>query len=251
MERPLGEETAETDDDESLPWWPSGDRGRTASRSGLTRERIINAGVELIQREGFQALTMRRIAECLNSGVMSLYWYIANRDELVAVVVDELLRGVPTPSPDLSWRQQVFEVCRAFVSILEPHRHALAALPSGIAPGPHLLRMTNDIYGALGSAGFYGDDLIQGVDAIAALTIGLLFSEPGDDAGNGSEKAGEGRAAPSGVRDVDFGTLDQSRYPNLAAAAGARRLGGDTLDYALDTLLDGLEVRLRRTQQND
>jgi len=251
MEPPLGEEMAENEEGESLPWWPSGDRGRTASRSGLTRDRIINAGVELIRNEGFQALTMRRIAECLNSGVMSLYWYIANRDELVAVVVDELLRGVPTPSPDLPWRQQVFEVCRAFVSILEPHRLALAALPSGIAPGPHRLRMTNDIYGALGSAGFGGDDLAQGVDAIAALTIGLLFSEPDDDASpDDSESADESRPAPSRVRDIDFGTLHQGRYPHLVAA-GARQPGGDTLGYALDTLLDGLEVRLRRSQQDN
>jgi len=251
MEPPLEQESAEDEQDESLPWWPSGDRGRTASRPGLTRDRIINAGVDLIRKEGFQALTMRRIAECLNSGVMSLYWYIANRDELVAVVVDELLRGVPTPSPDLPWRQQVFEVCRAFVSILEPHRSALAALPSGIAPGPQLLRMTNDIYGALGSAGFDGDALAQGVDAIAALTTGLLFSEPNEDASpDDTETADESRAAPGSFREVDFGTLDQGRYPHLVAS-GARQPGGDTLGFALDTLLDGLEVRLRRLQEDN
>src|ERR1700722_1228341 len=122
MVRPAGEETAEIDDGEAIPWWPSSDRGRGGSRSGLSRQRIIEAGVDLVGTEGFEALTMRRVADSLNSGVMSLYWYVANRDELVSVVGDELLRGVPTPSPGTPWRHQVVEVCRAFVSILQPHR---------------------------------------------------------------------------------------------------------------------------------
>ena len=245
MDRPVGEDTAKIDDDDSLPWWPSGDRRRAASRSGLTRDRIITAGVELIQKEGFEALTMRRVAECLNSGVMSLYWYVANRDELVAVVVDELLRGVPTPSPDAPWREQLVEVCRAFG--LDPS--APPARPSGpplgIAPGPHLLRMTNDIYGALTHAGFTGDDVVQGVEAIGSLTIGLLFSGiTEDESSQDSEHPTTASAVPNGLRDVDFAVLKASRYPNLVAAGAARR-DGDGLMYALGTLLDGLEVRLR------
>ncbi len=165
--------------------------------------------------------------------------------ELVAVVVDELLRGVPTPSPDAPWREQLVEVCRAFVSILQPHRRALAALPSGIAPGPHLLRMTNDIYGALTHAGFTGDDVVQGVEAIGSLTIGLLFSGiTEDESSQDSEHPTTASAVPNGLRDVDFAVLKASRYPNLVAAGAARR-DGDGLMYALGTLLDGLEVRLR------
>ena len=183
MVRPVGEETAEIDDAEGIPWWPTGDRGRGGSRSGLSRQRIIEAGVDLVGEEGFEALTMRRVADSLHCGVMSLYWYVANRDELVSVVVDELLRAVPTPSPGTPWRHQVVEVCRAFVSILQPHRRVLAGFPGGIVPGPQLLRMTNDVYGALGSAGFTGEDLFRGVDAIAWLTIGPLFAGAADDGG--------------------------------------------------------------------
>lgn len=245
MRRPVEEGTPGIDED-VLPWWPSEDRRRGGGRSGLTRRRIIDVGVDLVSREGFAALTMRRVAESLDCGVMSLYWYVATRDELVAVVVDELLRDVPTPAPDTPWRQQVLQVCRAFVSILRPHRRVLAAFPGGIAPGPQMLRMTNDIYGALGSAGFEGSDLFQGVDAIASLTIGLVFRAIADDAGTaGAEGPIPRNQAPASLQGVDFGLLDERLYPHLVAA-GRRPDGGDGFEFTLETLLDGLEFRLHR-----
>jgi AcrR family transcriptional regulator len=247
MVRPVGEETAEIDDGEAIPWWPTGERGRGGSRSGLSRQRIIEAGVVLVGEEGFEALTMRRVADSLRCGVMSLYWYVANRDELVSVVVDELLRAVPTPSPGAPWRHQVVEVCRAFVSILQPHRRVLAGFPGGIVPGPQLLRMTNDVYGALGSAGFAGEDLFRGVDAISWLTIGSLFAgSPDAGSGEGSGQQNHSGVAPCSVKDVDFSVLEQSRYPNLVAAGRRRGEGDDGFEFALDVLLDGLELRLRR-----
>jgi AcrR family transcriptional regulator len=250
MRRPVGEDTTGIDED-ALPWWPGDDRRRGDGRSGLTRRRIIDAGVDLVATEGFAALTMRRVAGSLDCGVMSLYWYVATRDELVAVVVDELLRGVPTPAPTTTWRQQVVEVCEAFVSILRPHRRVLAGFPGGIAPGPQMLRMTNDIYGALGTAGFQGADLFHGVDAIGSLTVGLVFRDSADEAAavaaerTAPRTATPGTLAPASMQGVDFGVLDGRLYPHLVAA-GVRSDHDDGFEFALDTLLDGLEVRLRR-----
>lgn len=190
---------------------------------------------------------MRRVADSLNCGVMSLYWYVANRDELASVVVDALLRGVPTPPPDMPWRQQVLLVSRAFVSILHRHRRVLGGFAGGVAPGPQLLRMTNDIYGALRSAGFSGDDLFHGVDAIGSLTIGFLFGGAVDDDASdehGGEPDEEQGETPRSLHDVDFTAINPSHYPNLVAA-GVRRPNPDGgIEFALNTLLDGLERRL-------
>jgi hypothetical protein len=152
---------------------------------------------------------------------------------------------VPTPSASTPWRQQVVEVCRAFLTILRPHRQVLAGLPGGLGAGPQLLRMTNDIYGALGSAGFSGDDLFQGVDAIASLTIGLLFRSATDDqtSESSAEQDGTG-AAPCSVREVDFSVLDAGLYPHLVAAGVRPPACDDGFDFAVDRLLDGLELRL-------
>jgi AcrR family transcriptional regulator len=251
MVRRVPEATAQIDDDQSIPWWPSSDRGRGGSRSGLSRQRIIEAGVELVGEEGFEALTMRRVADSLHSGVMSLYWYVASHDELVSAVVDELLRAVPTPLPGTPWRRQVVEVCGAFVTTLQPHRRVLAGFPGGIVPGPQLLRLTNDIYGALGSAGFTGEDLWRGVDAIGWLTIGSLFAGSADDRSlEGSRRHRQTGAASGTVRDVDFSKLDQTRYPNLVASGQRRAERDDGFEIALHRLLDGLELGLRRRHRN-
>jgi AcrR family transcriptional regulator len=233
--------------DAGLPWWPSGVRRRGGNRSSLTLERIIDAGVDLVDKQGFEALTMRRVAECLNCGVMSLYWYVANREELASVVVDALLRSVPTPPSDMPWRQQVLVVSRAFVSILHRHRRVLAGFAGGVAPGPQLLRMTNDIYGALRNAGFSGEDLFQGVDAIGSLTIGFLFGGASDDVTDDEKHAeAEQPDSPRGLQDVDFTSMDPNQYPNLAAAGVRRPETGRRIEFALNTLLDGLELRLVR-----
>jgi AcrR family transcriptional regulator len=239
-----GEDTAGSGAD-ALPWWPSEERGRGGSRSGLTRRRIIDAGVDLVRAEGFEAVTMRRIAESLNCGVMSLYWYVSTRDELVSVVVDELLRAVPTPASDTPWRHQVLEVSRAFDSILRPHRQVLADLPGGIAPGPQMLRMTNDVFGALGSAGFSGEDLFYGVDAIASLTVGMLFRGAADEPRTESDGPGQSSGLPASVQAVDFSVLKPDLYPHLVAAGG-RPDNDASFAFALDILLDGLELRLSR-----
>jgi AcrR family transcriptional regulator len=245
-----GREVSPEDDDDahdSLPWWPSSQRSRVSSRSGLTRERIIGVGVELVEKEGFEALTMRRVADRLNSGVMSLYWYVANREELVSVIVDELLRDVPTPSRELPWRQQVIVMCRAFVSILQPHRRVLADLPGGIAMGPKLLRMTDNVFGALRSAGFAGEDLFQSVEAIGSLTIGLLFHGPIDVERDDPRIKREKGLVPSRAAEVDFSALKPSSYPNLVAAGQRQPDRHDDVEFALETLLDGLELRLGRS----
>jgi AcrR family transcriptional regulator len=240
-------EGVDGDGDSGLPWWPSGVRRRGGNRSLLTLERIVEAGVDLVDKQGFEALTMRRVAESLNCGVMSLYWYVANREELASVVVDALLRSVPTPPSDMPWRQQVLLVSRAFVSILHRHRRVLAGFAGGVAPGPQLLRMTNDIYGALRSAGFSGEDLFQGVDAIGSLTIGFLFGGATDDA-SGDENCGEPNAEhpdpPRGLQDVDFTAMNPNQYPNLAAAGVRPPDPSRGIEFALNTLLDGLELRL-------
>jgi hypothetical protein len=179
---------------------------------------------------------------------MSLYWYVANRDELVAAVVDGLVRGVPTPLPESPWRQQVLEVCQAFRSILYRHRGILAGFAGGITPGPELLRITDAIYGALGEAGFCGQELIHAVDAIGSLTSGFLFGGGGgarsDDDAAGNK---DGVVVPTSLRDIDVALLDPRRFPNLVAA-GTRQTDSDNdgFNFALEALLDGLELRLER-----
>src|SRR5262245_51761159 len=86
----------------SAPWWLERARARPERRprkQGITPERIVAAAVEVVQAEGHEALTMRRLAERLGTGPASLYRHVAGRDELVALVVDHVIGSLPRERP--------------------------------------------------------------------------------------------------------------------------------------------------------
>ena len=81
----------------------------------LTRERIISAAVELIESEGVGALSMRRIAAQLGSGVMSLYNHVPGKAALLDGVAEYILSGMELAAdPDASWEDQLRGQARAF-----------------------------------------------------------------------------------------------------------------------------------------
>ncbi|MFE9611054.1 TetR/AcrR family transcriptional regulator [Streptomyces sp. NPDC006012] len=83
-------------------------QGGQASSLGLTRRAIISAAIRIADAEGIAALSMRRLAHDLDSGVMSLYRHIANKDELLTAITRSVCEEHPYPSPPPPhWRDAV------------------------------------------------------------------------------------------------------------------------------------------------
>src|ERR1700689_3233488 len=88
----------------------------------LTRERIVAAAVELIEREGVDAVSMRRLAAELGSGVMSLYNHVPSKDALLDGVAEQVMSGIDFSSePGAGWEDQVRAQARAFRQIARAH----------------------------------------------------------------------------------------------------------------------------------
>jgi len=102
---------------------PAGRRRTPRDRDpGLTRERIVRAAIELADAEGFAALSMRRVALRLGVGTMALYRHVPSRDELVALMVEEVLADDPLPEPPPpGWRAQLELVSRLRWAIFRRH----------------------------------------------------------------------------------------------------------------------------------
>ena len=92
-------------------------------RGHLSKERVFRAAVDLADREGLESLTMRKLADELGVGAMSLYYYFANKDELIDGMVDVVFGEIELPSGDVGWRP-----CAG-----GPSR---PARPCGATPGP-------------------------------------------------------------------------------------------------------------------
>src|SRR3954447_10589718 len=96
-----------------LPGPPHSRRARPA-KEALSRGLIVDTALELLRTEGYEATSMRRVAQALDTGPASLYVYVANRDELLELMLDRAISELPLPEPDPGrWREQLKELLHA------------------------------------------------------------------------------------------------------------------------------------------
>lgn len=143
----------------------------------LTPAQIVAATLAVIDRDGLPALTMRAVATELGMATMSLYRYVADRDELEVLVVEHVLDGVDRATPPGDWRARLTDlltrtweaVCAhpATVPLLVRHRHA----------APSSLRLIEATLGVLTAAGFTGRPRVVAQRTVVAYLLGALQNQ--------------------------------------------------------------------------
>jgi TetR/AcrR family tetracycline transcriptional repressor len=220
------------------PPWKQASRAR-APRTPLTQRAIVDAALRVLEREGSEGLSMRRVAEELGTGPASLYWHVANKDELVNLLIDRVASEIPLPPPDPDhWEEQLkdwlLEAREAF-----KRYPGVAGLTLGRIPvGPTLVRWTE-----------WGLALLRGAgvpDRIATYAFDLL----GLYLGASSYEDGMPPPAPAGqplsmeelakmIRGY-FESLPSEQFPNVHATLDELFSGGAEERFRL-----GLEVIVR------
>jgi AcrR family transcriptional regulator len=128
--------------------------GRAGSSGRLTRERVLETALALADRDGIAALTIRTLAQELGSRPMSLYYYVANKEQILDGIVDLVFEEVHLPVIGEPWREQMLHRARSMREVLARHRWAVGLLESRSAPGAATLRHHDATLGTLRSAGF-------------------------------------------------------------------------------------------------
>jgi len=134
----------------------------------LSRQRILDAALALLGRDGPEALSMRRLAQELDVWPMSLYRYFHDKDELVAALADAAAEDIATPLPSSPWREQMRELLAQARVILESH-------PGGLRPQdtrPAASRVHTAGLAILERAGFAGGEADKAWQALLAYTAG-------------------------------------------------------------------------------
>jgi AcrR family transcriptional regulator len=92
---------------------PAARRGPSGgTKNPITVETIIGTAFGIVEKEGYQALTMRRVATALDTGPSSLYAHVVNKEDLDELLIGRLCAAVELPEPDpATWRQQIISVC--------------------------------------------------------------------------------------------------------------------------------------------
>ena len=157
------------------PPWRQQRSART--RTPLSRDAIVNAAIEVLDEEGADSLSMRRVAEKLGAGAASLYWHVPSKAGLIDLILDRIGEELDLPPPDPSrWQEQLKEIARRMRDVLERHRD-LARLSLGRVPvGPNLVRTLEWQLALMRGAGV--PDRVAGLTAdLLALYVGAFAYE--------------------------------------------------------------------------
>src|SRR5881628_3379560 len=100
----------------------------TEHRAPLSKELVLQTAVELAARDGIDSLTMRKLADELGAGAMSLYHYVPNKDELINGMVDIVFREIELPSTDVDWRTAMRRRAISTREVLNRHRWAVGLM---------------------------------------------------------------------------------------------------------------------------
>jgi AcrR family transcriptional regulator len=213
------------------------------SRVPLSRERIIDAAVDVADREGLGAVTMRRLGQQLGVEAMSLYKHVADKNDVLAGIADRVASEFELPSRDVDWRMAIRASSIAAYAVLSRHPWAGPLLESDFDPGPARLAYLDAVVDVLHDAGFSLQDVAHAFGALDSHLYGFTMQVASWPFGV-DEYAEVATELAAG--------FDPERYPNLIAMATmVGQEGGVPLDFTfgLDLLLDGLARRLEASEQ--
>jgi AcrR family transcriptional regulator len=194
------------------------------------------AAVDLADREGVGALTMRRLGAELGFEAMAIYKHVANKEEIIEGMVEHVIGEIEIPDEGAEWKEAMRQRAISARKVLSRHSWAIGLMEAGVSPGPTTLRYRDAIIGNLRSAGFPMEDAAHAFSLLDSYVYGQVIQEI---------------SLSKGMTDTAASTLDQTamnEYPHLVAMYEHALTFEFTFDgefeFGLDLILDGLERHL-------
>jgi AcrR family transcriptional regulator len=225
------------------PWQQRAARERPVKRP-LSLELIVRTALELLDTEGLDAVSMRKVAQRLGTGAASLYAHVRNKDELHELMLDLVIGEIEVPDPDpANWRQQIKDLVNRQVEVFSAHPGIAQVVLRTPAPtGPNALTVTEAMLSILRAAGLPDREVAFAVDAIALFATAAAM-ELSADFGLGDEQRAQR------IRQVEqyFAALPADRFPTLVSMVPVLSQGDyrERFEFGLDLLLDGVAARSR------
>ncbi len=227
------------------PIWSFPEPGTRRPR--LSRERIAATAIDIADREGINAVSMRRVAETLESGAMSLYHYIRDKADLLALMDDALMAEALVPEEELrgDWRKAVTAIARGSREMFLRHPWALAAFQGAYAVhgpqfGPNTLRHMEQSATAVANAPLSRKAKLDLIAIVDDYVQGHALRSGADAA----------RDETDGERDAEsmnflIEQIRSGRYPHVQTLlADIRAQGGDGRAHLESRFERGLRILL-------
>lgn len=213
------------------------------ARPPLTRRRIVMAGLALVESEGLDALTMRRLAATLDVTPMSLYNHVADKAELIDVMLDYVIGDIvkACAEDEGTWEERLRALVWRNYNLWRQHPGLARIYTEGVTMGPNGVAQVEYALGILREAGFNDEDAADAFYVLWHYQVSSVLvarAKPVDAAMRTGRSDG---SAESRIR-LYFSALPMSEIPNVVALA--EHLDGGNFEFGLDILLTGLRARL-------
>ncbi|MEU4392038.1 TetR/AcrR family transcriptional regulator C-terminal domain-containing protein [Kribbella sp. NPDC023855] len=210
---------------------------KAPDRTQLSRDAVLRAAVAVADGGGLGGLTIRSLAVQLDVKPMSVYHYVANKNEILDGIVDLVFAEIDLPSPDGEWRAEITKRAHSARQVLRRHPWAIALMESRTSPGPATLRHHDANIGTLRGAGFSVAMTAHAYALIDAYVYGFALQE--------TSLPFEGTDGAAEVAGAMMEQFTSGQYPHLTELATEHVLQpgydfGDEFDFGLGLILDGL-----------
>jgi AcrR family transcriptional regulator len=213
---------------------------RSRGRPPLPRDRIIDAAVHIVDLYGADALSMRTLAQQLNSGTATLYRHFANRSELIAEVVDRVLSEVDFDPEELiaaGWQQACKRLAHAMFDALSRHSNVSTLLIEQVPVGPNAMIHRERLIAVLLGSGFPPKLAARSYATLARYVLGFAIQLTEPDTSGQFDRAR--------LSDLFHG-VDPEVFPATIKVADHIPVPlEDEFEFGLGLIIDGL------TQQRD
>lgn len=224
------------------PWQPiSPEKPARAVREPLTRDRVVDAAMELLLEQGYEAVSMRKVAQALNTGPASLYAHVANKRELDQLMLDRAAQGIEFQEPDPErWQEQLKDLMRSMLRMLRAYPGVARAAIGQVPLGERALQSSENMLSILKAGRIPDQAAAWAVDLIPLYVTATAFEESVQNASGWSED--DVVEYVGGLRRF-FEGLPAEKYPVMIALAGALTsgaLGDERFEFGIQVIVAGL-----------
>ncbi|MFC6884878.1 MULTISPECIES: TetR/AcrR family transcriptional regulator [Actinomadura] len=222
---------------------------RRRSLGFLTPDRIVDAAMEIMERDGAEALTFRRLGADLGVDHTAVLRHFRGKDDLLLALTHRLLvESLEGFAPSAEWRATLADLARRVRRACRAHPHAAALVAGRTARRDAEFAGADIVLGALLDAGLRGREAASCYRALVDITLAYSAFEATQLTLSDDAMAGD-----RGAWRRDYLALPPDRYPNIAAVAPhlADVDAEDQFEVALELFLDAVELRADRADRAD
>jgi TetR/AcrR family tetracycline transcriptional repressor len=188
----------------------------TATKERLSRESLAAGALALADREGLDAVTIRRLATDNSVTPMALYWHFKDKDAVLDGIAEQIYRSVVLPEAiNGTWDEQLREVLDSLLAAIRPHPLAADLLAPRVMKSEAGLVLAERVIGMLRRAGFSAQDATQTASFLLCSIVTLVTSEPGRQTPGSADE----QEALQRTKRAQLDSLSPKQFPFLLESA--------------------------------